>query len=316
MNYNEEKFKQHIKEVVAITDIDSDRPLSLSELKELASSMGVADKDWDKLQAEASQNLIAAEKHLSARNFVDAVSAADKATAINPYIKDGNSVLAQAYLMQWIDDSDPEKLNKAEYFARKEVKVDPNDRRAINILSTIQNKKRIAKDGGKIKKKIFIGLGISVLLFIITIILYSSNESSEASDHLIEVEENVNAKWGDVEAAMDRRNKLIPGLITSLSSESPQLNNEIEDLQKKTEKSEGQNRFDLEDLLEDKITEAKLLIKKNGSYKTNLIIEIEGAENRINFARKEYNKAVKEFNILVKKNTSDFPEYKAKPYFE
>ena len=316
MDYNEEKFKQHIKEVVAISDIDSNRPLSLSELKELASSMGVTDKDWAKLQIEASQNLIAAEKHLAARNFIDAVSAADKATAINPYIKDGNSILAQAYLMQWIDDRDPEKLNKAEYFARKEVKVDPSDKRAINVLSTVQNKKRIAKDGGKTKKHIFIGLAIFTLLFIITTFLYSSNESSGTLDHLIEVEENVNAKWGDVEAAIDRRNKLIPDLIKSLSSETPQLNNEIKDLQKKIEKYEGQKRFDMEDLLEDKINEAKLLVKTNGNYKNNLVIEIEGAENRITFARKEYNKAVKEFNILVKKNTSDFPDYETKPYFK
>lgn len=316
MDYNEEKFKQHIKEVVAVSDINSDRPLSLSELKELAISMGLTDEDWDKLQNDAEQNLIAAEKHLAARNFVDAVSAADKATAINPYIKDGNSVLAQAYLMQWIDDSDPVKRDKAEYYARKEVMVDPNDKRAINVLSTVQNKKRIAKEGGKTKKYIFIGLGICALLFIVSIFSYSSNASSGTSDHLIEAEENVMAKWGDVEAAMDRRNKLIPDLIASLSNESPDLNHEIKELQEKIEDAEGQGRFDLEDQLEDKITEAKLLVNNDGNYKSNLVIEIEGAENRINFARKEYNKAVKNYNILVKKNKADFPEYETKPYFE
>lgn len=316
MDYNEEKFKQHIKEVVAVSDINSDRPLSLSELKELAISMGLTDEDWDKLQIEASQNLIAAEKHLAARNFVDAVSAADKATAINPYIKDGNSILAQAYLMQWIDDNDPEKRNKAEYYARKEIVVDPNDKRAINVLSTVQNKKRIATDSGKTKKYIFIGLGTFALLFLIGVFSYSSNASSGTSDHLIEAEENVAAKWGDVEAAMDRRNKLIPDLIASLSNESPKLNSEIEDLQDEIENTEGQERFDLEDELEDKITEAKLLVNNDGNYKNNLVVEIEGAENRINFARKEYNKAVKDYNILVKKNKSDFPDYDTKPYFE
>lgn len=316
MDYNEEKFKQHIKEVVAVSDINSERPLSLSELKELAISMGLTDEEWDKLQVEAQQNLVAAEKHLAARNFVDAVSAADKATAINPYIKDGNSILAQAYLMQWLDDHDPEKRNKAEYYARKEVVVDPSDKRAINVLSTVQNKKRIAKEGGQTKKYIFIGLGIFALLFIIGIFSYSSNSSSGTADHLIEAEENVSAKWGDVEAAMDRRNKLIPDLIASLSNDSPKLNDEILELQDKIDEAEGQKRFDLEDELEDKITEAKLLVNTDGNYKNNLVIEIEGAENRINFARKEYNKAVKDYNILVKKNKSDFPEYETKPYFE
>jgi LemA protein len=115
---------------------------------------------------------------------------------------------------------------------------------------------------------------------------------------------------------MDRRNKLIPDLIASLSDESPKLNNEIKSLQDKIENADGQKRFDLEDELEDKITEAKILVNTNGNYKNNIITEIEGSENRINFARKDYNKAVKNYNILVKKNKSDFPDYDTKPYFE
>jgi len=260
MDYNEEKFKQHIKEVVATADIDSDRPLTLSELKELAISMGLSDSDWDKLLKEAEGHLSIAEKHLSARNFVDAVEAADKATAINPYIKNGNSILAQAYLMQWIDDSDPEKRNKAEFYARKEIKVDPNDKRAINVLSTVQNKKRIAGEGDKIKKYIFIAVGIIAVLILFSVFSNASSADSDIKNQLIDAEENVSAKWGNIQAAMDR--------------------------------------------------------KENLNLQTSSTVEIEGAENRINFARKDYNKAVKEFNSLVKKNSDDFPEFKTKDYFE
>ena len=260
MDYNEEKFKQHIKEVVAATDIDSDRPLTLSELKELALSMGLSYSEWDKLLNEAEGHLAVAEKHLSARNFVDAVQAADKATAINPYIKNGNSILAQAYLMQWIDDGDSEKRNKAEFYARKEIKVDPNDKRAINVLSTVQNKKRISGEGDKIKKYIYIAVGIIALLFFIGMFMNSPNSSSDIENRLIDLEENVSAKYGDMQAAIDR--------------------------------------------------------KENLESKTSSTIEIEGAENRINFARKDYNNAVRKYNTLVKKNQSDFPEYKTKNYFE
>lgn len=260
MDYNEEKFKQHIKEVVATSDIDSDRPLTLSELKELAISMGLSDSDWDKLLNEAEGHLSVAEKHLSARNFIDAVQAADKATAINPYIKNGNSILAQAYLMQWLDDNDPEKRNKAEFYARKEIKVDPNDKRAINVLSTVQNKKRISGEGDKIKKYIFIAVGIIAVLLLFSVFSSSADNTSEIKNQIIDAEENVSAKWGDIEAAVDR--------------------------------------------------------KENLESKTSSTIEIEGAENRINFARKDYNKAVKEYNSLVKKNSDAFPEYKTKDYFE
>ena len=294
----------------------SDRPLTLDELKELAISMGLTDEDWDKLLVEANQNLTTAEKHLSARNFVDAITAADKATAINPYIKNGNSILAQAYLMQWIDDNDEEKRNKAEYYARKEIKIDPSDKRAINVLSTVQNKKRIATEGNKIKKYLMIGIGVVILLVIIGAISFTSGSEEQTANQLIELEEGVNSKWGDLQAAMDRRNKLIPDLIASLGSGDSELNDEIKNLQAKIENAEGQERFDLEDELDGKITEAKLLAGDDGKYKNNVVIEIEGAENRINFARKDYNKAIKAYNIMVKKNKADFPEYETKPYFE
>jgi len=316
MDYNEQKFQETLKAMVDATDEQSDRPLTLDELKELAISMGLTDEDWDKLLVEANQNLTTAEKHLSARNFVDAITAADKATAINPYIKNGNSILAQAYLMQWIDDNDEEKRNKAEYYARKEIKIDPSDKRAINVLSTVQNKKRIATEGNKIKKYLMIGIGVVILLVIIGAISFTSGSEEQTANQLIELEEGVNSKWGDLQAAMDRRNKLIPDLIASLGSGDSELNDEIKNLQAKIENAEGQERFDLEDELDGKITEAKLLAGDDGKYKNNVVIEIEGAENRINFARKDYNKAVKAYNIMVKKNKDDFPEYETKPYFE
>jgi len=316
MDYNEQKFQETLKAMVDATDEQSDRPLTLDELKELAISMGLTDEDWDKLLVEANQNLTTAEKHLTARNFVDAITAADKATAINPYIKNGNSILAQAYLMQWIDDNDEEKRNKAEYYARKEIKIDPSDKRAINVLSTVQNKKRIATEGNKIKKNLMIGIGVVILLVIIGAISFTSGSEEQTANQLIELEEGVNSKWGDLQAAMDRRNKLIPDLIASLGSGDSELNDEIKNLQAKIENAEGQERFDLEDELDGKITEAKLLAGDDGKYKNNVVIEIEGAENRINFARKDYNKAVKAYNIMVKKNKDDFPEYETKPYFE
>ena len=144
----------------------------------------------------------------------------------------------------------------------------------------------------------------------------SASGSSESTKiQLIEAEENVAAKWGDIQAAMDRRTKLIPDLLSSLGGEND-LNSEIKNLQEKINNAEGEERFDLEEKLDEKISEAKVKIKKEGNYKSNLIIEIEGAENRINFARKDYNAAVKNYNILVKTNGSDFPEFETKPYFE
>jgi len=321
-DYNEQKFQETIKSIVDATEEQEERPLTLDELKELAISMGLTDEEWEQQLTKAKDNLKTAEMHLTARNYVDAITFADKATAVNPYLKNGNSILAQCYLMQWLDDGDADKRDKAEFYARKELKIDPNDKRAVNVLSTIQNKKRISGGDKKLKKYVLIGIGVLFLLGFISYMAMSGSSSStygnsngSIEDQLIETEEYANQKWGDIQSALDRRDQLIPDLLIALGDTNDELNQQIKKLQNKIKSAEGQKKIDLENQLDDKIAEAKLYLK-NGPTKSDIIIEIEGAENRINFARKEYNKAVQEYNVLVKKNKSDFPDYELKPYFE
>ncbi len=313
MDFNEEKFQEHLKEIVAAGQVDGDRPLTLSELRELANSMGLSDEEWEKLLESANQNLILAQNHIDARNYVDAVAAADKATAINPYIKNGNSILAKAYLMQWLDDKDPVKAEKAEFYARKELIVDPEDKFALDVLSTVQNKKRISANDNKVRKYVFIGIG-AVALIILIFMFSGPSGSDQIKDQLIELEEEVNAKLELVNTANDRRNNLIPQLLGSISSNSS-INSEIKDLQNEINAADDDEKIELELALEKKISEVKNLMGE-GQAKTSLIIEIEGAENRISFARNAYNEAVKHYNILVKKNQDEFPEFELKPYYK
>ncbi|MFK8038201.1 MAG: LemA family protein [Crocinitomicaceae bacterium] len=319
MDFNEEKFQAHLKEIVAAGEVDGDRPLTLSELQELANSMGLSDSDWKRLLNDADQNLALAKNHLDARNYVDAVVAADKATAINPYLKDGNSVLAQAYLMQWIDDNDAVKLQKAEFFARKELKVDPNDKEALNVLSTVQNKKRISNDDGKLKKYVLYGIGALIFIFVLGYCSFSPSKADSndiLKNQLIELEENVNAKLELVNSATDRRNNLVPELLKAVNNNgNNSLLRDIENLQSDIETSNDSERIELELELEKKINQAKGLAT-SGSDKSSLIISIEGAENRINFARNAYNEAVRQFNTLAKQNEGELPGFDIKPYYK
>lgn len=319
MDFNEEKFQAHLKEIVAAGEVDGDRPLTLSELKELANSMGLTDDDWERLLQEADQNLALAKNHLKARNFVDAVIAADKATAINPYLKDGNSVLAQAYLMQWLDDQDSVKLEKAEFFARKELKVDAHDKEALNVLSTVQNKKRIVNNDSKLKKYVLYGVAGLCLIILIGYCSFGPSEA-ESTDtlkkQLIELEENVNAKLESVHTAIDRRNNLVPELLNAVNGNSnSSLVRDINNLQAEIKNASEEERIKLEFELEKKINQAKGLAA-SGSDKSSLIISIEGAENRINFAREAYNEAVRQYNTLAKQNEDRLPGFETKPYYQ
>lgn len=337
-DYSEEKFQEHIKAMVEESELDhsiGERPLTLSELKELAISMGLTEEQWVNLQEKAKVHLKLADDHLKARNFTEAIAEAERATAINPYIPNGNAVLARAYLMKWLETHDDQFKERAAYYAKKELLVDPKDQDAVNVLSTIERKSNVLEKDNKTRNTILIAVGAVVLLLILGIILFKKADSDKADeleqeqnqieynnirDQLIEAEEEVNSKWDLVQIAIDQRNSMIPDLFKAVQTSDKDLddlNTTIEELQNKIKSAEGQERFDLENSLDAKIKEAREIVRERGDAENveRLIIQIEGSENRIAYEKKNYNDAVKEYNILVKKNKDKFPEYEVKPYF-
>lgn len=324
--YSEEKFKQHIRTVVAQAESDSleERPLTFEELKELALSMGMSENEWDDLQKKAYEYLRLAEDHLRARNFEAAIEEAEKTTAINPYIANGNSVLAKAYQMLWLEDDYSDARDKAEYYARKELLSDPKDTVAIKVLSAINKKKKTGNKDAKSRKQFLIYGGIGLAVILIAAFFFSrgssSAESNELKNDLIIAEEEMNAKYDLVQTAIDQRNSMLPELFGAVDDSHNDLNavnGEIESLKNDIQSAEGDSKFELESELDKKIAEAKKLVKAYGNPENveTLMIQIEGAENRIAYEKKAYNDAVKNYNILVKQSNGDFPEFEIQPYY-
>lgn len=324
--YSEEKFKQHIRTVVSEAEGDTleERPLTLDELKELALSMGMREDEWDALQKKAYVHLKLAEDHLKARNFEQAIAEAEQATSINPYIANGNSILAKSYQMLWLEDNEVSAGEKAEYHARKELLTDPNDKVAINVLSAINKKKKIGgKDKKAIKKYLMIGGGVLAFILMLVFIFNQGEKSTENAaleNQLIEAQEDVFAKLDLVETAINQRNSMLPDLFAVVEgnhSDLSAVNQEIESLRQQIKQASGTKKFKLESQLDKKITEAKRLVEQYGNPDRveRLMIQIEGAENRIAFEKKNYNDAVKSYNILVKKSKGAFPEYELESYY-
>ena len=169
-NY-EEKLAAQVKAIVEAGEIDhtiGERPLTLDELKELAISMGLNEEQWQALLVKAEKHLKLADDHLSARNFDEAISEGEQAIAINPYLTNCNAILAKAYMMKWLQNHDPETRKKAEYYARKELVVDPKDQQAVMVLSTINKKAAVLEqDSGARKKMIYVIVGVVVLVILI-----------------------------------------------------------------------------------------------------------------------------------------------------
>jgi LemA protein len=148
-------------------------------------------------------------------------------------------------------------------------------------------------------------------------------------------DENVKAKWADVQADYQRRANLIPNLVAtvkgSVQGEDKILTDVINARSKATaiqisgddlndpakvqafQNAQGQLNGSLSRLLA--TVEAYPQVKSQANFQT-LMSQLEGTENRITIARRDYNAAVQDYNTRIR----TFPEligakliYGAKP---
>ncbi|HIV78088.1 LemA family protein [Sphingomonas yabuuchiae] len=132
-------------------------------------------------------------------------------------------------------------------------------------------------------------------------------------------EENVNAKWADVQAAYQRRANLIPNLEATVkgaaASEKSILTDVVNARAKATSvqvnsadlsdpakmqqfaQAQGQLSGSLGRLLAN--VEAYPNLKSQDNFQT-LMSQLEGTENRINIAIGDYNKAVQAYNTRIR----------------
>ena len=153
-------------------------------------------------------------------------------------------------------------------------------------------------------KIIFGGIGAIVLIIILVVLMYIGMFNG-----LVSGEQTVSEKWSQVEVQYQRRVDLIPNVIATVKGEA---NFEQSTL---TQLSELRSRWQTASNVNDKVetanqiesTLSKILVMAE-SYPTlqatqgyqTLIVELEGTENRVAFARGEFNIAVKNYNTMVK----------------
>lgn len=157
------------------------------------------------------------------------------------------------------------------------------------------------------------------LLGLVCAILLASSLSGCGYNQMQTNEETVNAAWGNVESALQRRLDLIPNLVETVkgyaSHEKDTLTAVVEARAKATQvkitpdtladpqamaafqQAQGQMQSSLSRLLA--VVENYPQLKADQNFR-DLQNQLEGTENRINVARQRYNKTVEVYNASIR----------------
>ena len=136
---------------------------------------------------------------------------------------------------------------------------------------------------------------------------------------LVSMDENVNGKWANVETQYQRRSDLIPNLVSTVKGYAKHESQTLEAVMAarsqatqvkidpsnctpqqlaQYQKAQGDVTTALGKLLA--ITENYPDLKANQNF-LELQSQLEGTENRINVARKDFNDAAKEYNVAIRR---------------
>jgi LemA protein len=181
----------------------------------------------------------------------------------------------------------------------------------------------------KNKTTLFIVLGVIAVIFIGIIVMYNGLNTAE---------ENVNQKWADVESQYQRRADLIPNLVNTVKGYAAHEKTTLEEVISARSQA-MQIKIDADNMTPEKLSQyqkaqgdvttalSKLLalsenypdLKANQNF-LELQAQLEGTENRINVARKDFNDATNKYNVSIRR----FPRnivagmfgFQRKAYFE
>src|SRR6478736_9820447 len=134
----------------------------------------------------------------------------------------------------------------------------------------------------------------------------------------VALDENVKAKFANVQSEYQRRSDLIPNLVSTVKGEANFEQSTLENVIK-ARASATQIRVDPNDLTPEKVQQfqqaqgqlsqalGRLLVvtenypnlRANDAFR-GLQVQLEGTENRIKVARNDYNSAVQEYNTSIR----------------
>ncbi len=163
--------------------------------------------------------------------------------------------------------------------------------------------------------------GLIVILILAAIVLIGGCQACNLQKSLVELDENVKAKWGTVQNQYQRRADLIPNLVATVKGAADfEKSTYVQVAQARAGTLKEATNVTADQLTPEKMAEIQkasteaqnaarmminIMVERYPDLKANqnflgLQDQLEGTENRINTARTGYNEAVQVYNVKVR----------------
>ncbi len=167
-----DNLEKYIQKILDIQNEEKDMPLSEIELKEIALEMGMSESDWEAIQETFNAHLTRGIGYLNYKNWDDAINELEQAIILNPNHLKVLSNLAIGYTKLWEETHNETDKEKAEYYAKKCLEINPSDDFSIRLIS---NLKVVQKYKQKAINKSSLALLAIIILIGMLITIYSLN---------------------------------------------------------------------------------------------------------------------------------------------
>ncbi len=153
----------------------------------------------------------------------------------------------------------------------------------------------------KMKKGLVVVIAVVAALALMGISTYNG---------LVTKKENVDAKISEIDVQLKRRSDLIPNLVNTVKGymkhEQSIIDSVTEARSAMVNATNTKDKLEANSKLSDAINNLYVVVENYPDLKANtnfinLQDEIAGTENRIAYARSEYNKAAKDYNTTIKR---------------
>lgn len=181
MAHSEQSLKAYVQKILSIQKEQANRPLSETEMKQIAADLGMSDEDWNNVKVSFQGHITRGQGYLQYQNWDDALQEFKQANTLFPNNLEVLDGLSQAYYERWKLGKEKNDQNQAGYFARKYLQFVPSHQASLKLISELKKGEALPNPMGRKIAVLSAIVGSLVLILLIVIIYLNQNRQQPVS---------------------------------------------------------------------------------------------------------------------------------------